>query len=105
MISLRRGVAVLALVTTAALAPAAITAASGTDKPDVETQAPSQITGSTARLNARVKPRGLATTWWFEYGTTKSYGQSTVPEVGLLGTDWASVVENISGLSPTTTYH
>jgi hypothetical protein len=105
MISLRRGVAVLALLVITALSSAAVTVASGTDKPEVQTQPATQLTGSTARLNAKVKPRGLATTWWFEYGTTKSYGQSTLAGVGLLGSDWASVVSNIAGLAPNTTYH
>src|SRR3954451_19329933 len=101
----RRGVAALALTCLLLLLPVGFSLASGPDKPDAQTQDPTQITSTAARLNGKVKPRGLVSTWWFEYGTTKSYGQTTPVGVGLLGDDWASVVANVSGLQPDTTYH
>lgn len=38
--------------------------------PLVSTQPASQITATAAVLNGKVNPRGLATTYWFEYGRT-----------------------------------
>ena len=32
---------------------------------------------TSARVNGTVNPRGLATTWWFEYGRTRGYGFRT----------------------------
>jgi parallel beta-helix repeat protein len=79
--------------TTIALAPTAIT--------DPATN----INGNSASLNARVNPNGAATTVYFEYGTSTSYGDTTdIQSIGS-GTDNITVSANITGLSVNTTYH
>lgn len=49
---------------------------------------PAALTGATAAVTAgggtvtgMVTPNGLATTWWFDYGPTQSYGSHTSPVV------------------------
>jgi uncharacterized protein YraI len=74
--------------------------------PVVQTSAATQQGTTTARLNGTVNPSGLNTTWYFQYGTTASYGQSTLS--GAFGAG-ISTVQNvgytIGGLSPNTLYH
>jgi hypothetical protein len=59
-----------------------------------------------ATLNAQIDPKGAKTSYFFEYGTTKTYG-TTTPEAALAGsltaTDTATAT--IPGLEPGTTYH
>ena len=43
------------------------------------------LTLTAARVNGTVNPRGLASTWWFEYGRTRAYGFRTA-EVAASGT-------------------
>ena len=45
--------------------------------PAVVTGAASSVTPTTATLNGTVDPNGRATTWFFEYGTSTSYGTKT----------------------------
>ena len=45
--------------------------------PDVTTGAASSITASAATLNGTVDPNSRATTFYFEYGTSTSYGTKT----------------------------
>jgi DNA-binding beta-propeller fold protein YncE len=65
-------------------------------------------TAGTASLAARVNPRGLATTYYFEWGETTAYGNITpATEDGDAGDGIRGilVLEEISGLQPDTTYH
>jgi hypothetical protein len=58
-----------------------------------------------ATLTATINPHGSATTYHFNYGPTASYGAST-PEVdGGHGDGGQMVTQDVSGLSPDTTYH
>ncbi len=75
-------------------------------------KAPSVLTDVAARtgpafsqLNASVNPNGLATTAWFEWGTSQLYG-SVTPEQGV-GNDAGTIPANIFvfGLSSSTIYH
>jgi len=75
--------------------------------PTVTTGSAISITSGSATLNGTVNPNGKKTTYYFEYGTTTSYGLTS-------GTNWAgagsgtsdvSVSATITGLSPNTTYH
>jgi hypothetical protein len=50
-------------------------------------------------------PNGLATTWWFEYGTTTGYGTKTSTHSAGSGTGAAKESLAISGLKASTTYH
>ena len=106
MIRSRRGVAVMALASALACVPAAVTTASGTEaKPDADTTPVTQVTGESAILQGRVQPHLLVTTYWFEYGPTNSYGQSTATQsTGILDV-WATVAKEVTGLTPNTKYH
>jgi hypothetical protein len=78
--------------TTRAAAPAATTG-------------PAQGVGGTgATLTGTVDPRGRSTSWYFEYGTTTSYGSRT-PTRSESGTGARGISAGISGLSAGATYH
>ena len=66
---------------------------------------PTSVTESGATLNGRVHPRSMRTTWWFEYGTTATYGSKTAPEVIDSGDSEQPVSKRVSGLSPARVYH
>jgi hypothetical protein len=73
--------------------------------PEVSTSAASEVESTQAKLNGTVNPKGNNTHYYFQYGTTTSYGSST-PE-GDAGSGLSSVPESasITGLEPGTTYH
>jgi sugar lactone lactonase YvrE/phosphodiesterase/alkaline phosphatase D-like protein len=79
----------------------------GTTAPTVATQPANVLNGNEATLNGTVNPNGNGTRYWFEYGTTTSYG-SRVPivpaDVGsgneVIEVDAAAIL-----LRPETTYH
>ena len=75
--------------------------------PKTTTQAASSLTGAGAKLNAAVNPHGLATTYYFEYGTTTAYGTKAPTSPASIGSGFAdvSVSQTLSGLSSNTTYH
>ena len=58
-----------------------------------------------ARLNGRVDPNSRATTYFFEYGTTTSYGSKTSSSSAGSGTNATSVSKTVTGLKAGTTYH
>jgi hypothetical protein len=53
------------------------TATPTTAAPIVTTKAASNLTSTSARLNGTVNPNGQATTYYFEYGPSTSYGSKT----------------------------
>jgi hypothetical protein len=64
--------------------------------------------GTSALVGARVNPHNSATTWWIEYGTTESYGQSVPASEDAAagsGNQFNFLTQAISGLSLDTTYH
>ena len=69
------------------------------NNPAATTLAASAITSSSATLNGMVNPNGLATTYYFEYGTTTGYGTPTTTVSAGSGTDNVTVNANISGLT------
>jgi DNA-binding beta-propeller fold protein YncE len=75
--------------------------------PIVETGAASQRTPTSAVLNGRINPSGLQSSYFFEYGTTTSYGSRAPAINGAAGNgrSMVAVSEEISGLEPGTTYH
>lgn len=75
------------------------------DAPTVTTGDATSVTTNTATLNGTVNPYGVSTTYYFEYGTTTSYGSNTVSADAGSGTIDVSVNANITGLSDSTTYH
>jgi len=88
---------------------------SGDDK-NFKTLAPPPLPGAstgnaknvgrnTATLTGSVDPNGLATQFFFEYGTTKSYGVATPAASAGSGQSSKSVSQDIGGLTPDTVVH
>ena len=70
--------------------------------PEANTGSATSVSDSSAVLHGSVSPSGLATTYYFEYGTTTAYGLATASRT----TDAdASASETVGGLSADTTYH
>ncbi len=73
--------------------------------PAPTTVAASGISRSTANLNAKVNPNGVATTYWFEYGRTAELGNT----IGFIsagnGTAAVPVAVSVSDLNPLSTYY
>lgn len=100
---MRRLLLVLALVL-ALPAPSALAQVSGT--PPTATTGPASPVGqNTATVHGTVDPNGPLANYRFEYGTTTDYGLQTADEIAGLGDDPIDVQEQLSGLSPDTTYH
>ncbi len=79
----------------------------GTTPPSASTEGATEISGNGVTLNAAVNPEDLETTYYFEYGTSTSYG-SKMPLRGQAtgsGTENTEVNTAISGLSGDETYH
>ena len=84
----------------------------GADQTFSTVTAPTAVTGSassiaptSAKLNGAVTANGQATTWYFEYGTSTSYGSKTAAKSAGSGTGSVNVSASITGLRRTTTYH
>jgi hypothetical protein len=98
-----RGIRSVALVAGALLwAPAGAAAA---EKPVVTTGAAASIEPTTVVLNGTVNPKGAATSYFFQYGTTVIYGATTSASGAGAGTKGVKVAVSVTGLAPATTYH
>jgi hypothetical protein len=73
-------------------------------KPSVETKAATSVTAFGAALNGAVNPNGSETTYYFEYGTTESYGTKTAEASAGSGTSSVEESTIASGLQSETTY-
>ncbi len=73
--------------------------------PLVGSAAPSGVTSDSATLNGTVTPQGRSTTYYFQYGTTTAYGLQSAPATAGDGTTAVAVGKNVTGLTPSTTYH
>jgi hypothetical protein len=73
--------------------------------PSVTTEDASSIAPTSARLNGTVTPNGLATSWYFQYGTSTSYGSKTSTHSAGSGGTTQKVSIAVSGLKRTTVYH
>jgi phosphodiesterase/alkaline phosphatase D-like protein len=73
--------------------------------PDVTTGGASAITASSATLNGTVDPNSRATTFYFEYGTSTSYGTKTATKSAGSAASAQSVSAGISGLQAGRVYH
>jgi phosphodiesterase/alkaline phosphatase D-like protein len=75
--------------------------------PTVQTLAATSITQSSAMLNASVNPNGLATTGYFEWGTSPTLAGATRTPDQVIGTGTTSIAVNapISGLTDNTHYY
>jgi hypothetical protein len=85
-----------------ACAPAIANAAPG---PGASTLAASNVTYASATLNGSVNPRGQATNYVFQYGTTRGYGAQTPLSPAGSGGVSVKVSQSITGLAPLTIYH
>ncbi len=85
-----------------ALSPPAALAAG---EPTVSTGNATAITPTSATVNGTVNPEGQSTTYYFEYGTTTSYGSQTSVAGAGSGTAGVKVSTSIEPLVPNTTYH
>jgi hypothetical protein len=75
--------------------------------PNVYGARATEVTDTSATLNATIDPVGYETKYRFDYGTTIDYGQSvpaTLTSIGS-GTEPVSVSQNIENLQPGVTYH
>jgi hypothetical protein len=109
-----RRVRVVMLATALVCGPVALAISSGSSPapasaqatpPTVTTGPASNITESNAIVNGTVNPNGQATTYYFRYGTTTSYGLQTTPSSVGSGTGPVAVHATFYGLSENTTYH
>ena len=94
----------LALAVTA-LAAAALVQGAAAAAPTAITGTVSAVGGSSATLNGTVNPGGAVTEWWFEYGTSTSYGSATTHTSTGSGSANVAVSRALTGLSAATTYH
>jgi hypothetical protein len=56
------------------------------------------VRGTSATLNGSVQPHGLATSYFFQYGTTVAYGSQTTPEALPAGFTPVPVAQTVTGL-------
>jgi multidrug efflux pump subunit AcrA (membrane-fusion protein) len=73
-------------------------------KPAVTTGTASSVLTATATLNGTVDPNGSATTYFFEYGPTSSYGSRTAVVDAGSGSAAEQVSAPVTGLEPGTSY-
>jgi hypothetical protein len=64
-----------------------------------------EVTPTSATLTGSVDPNGRATTWYFEYGTSTSYGSRTPDRSAGSGTSSAGVSAAVTNLAPGRVYH
>jgi phosphodiesterase/alkaline phosphatase D-like protein len=63
------------------------------------------VNGASATLSGSVNPNGVASSYYFEFGTTADYGQQTPPQSAGSGSSAVSVSASLSGLVANATYH
>src|SRR3954465_6026530 len=73
--------------------------------PTVSTGGANGVTADAARLHGTVNPRGLATNYYFEYGTSRRYGSRSPDASAGRGTRNQSVSAAGGGPKPNTPYH
>jgi streptogramin lyase len=76
-----------------------------TSGPAVDAAAVTDAATTTATLRGLVRPAAQATTYYFEYGPTGSYGATTAATNAGAGTAAVDVTAAVAGLTPSTTYH
>jgi hypothetical protein len=63
------------------------------------------VGATTATLTGSIDPRGRATTWWFEYGTTTRFGSRTPSRSAGSGVGIRAVAAPLTGLTAGRVYH
>jgi hypothetical protein len=92
--------ALLAIALACVLPATALAAA-----PTVVTGVTVDISPNAARVTGAVNPEGLVTTWYFQYGKTKSYGTRTTALDAGAGSRRVPVAAQLTNLTHKTTYH
>ena len=92
---------VLAATALACVAPAAALAV----PPAVTTGAASELAPDGATVAGSLNPRGLVTTWYFQYGRTTRYGNRTTAQDAGSGNTRTRVTARLAGLAGNTRYH
>jgi multidrug efflux pump subunit AcrA (membrane-fusion protein) len=77
---------------------------SSTSAPTVNTGAATALMTTSTSLNGTVNPNGVSTSYYFEYGTSTSYGSNTNTVSVGSGKSNINVSSSVGGLSPATTY-
>lgn len=75
------------------------------EAPTVETGASVSVSSSTAIVAGRVRPNGVATTYWVEYGETTALGSRTTSQQIGSGFAFISTPAYITGLKANTVYY
>src|SRR3954467_14093327 len=83
------------------LAPASALAA----VPTATTGGASNLSPNSATVAGSLNPNGRVTTWFFQYGRTKSYGARTTAQDAGSGTKKVPVSAPLTGLTSKATYH
>jgi hypothetical protein len=73
--------------------------------PGISTSGAGAVTESSATLSATVRPNGRSATYYFQYGTTTSYGGATASRRTGSTTRAIQVSSSLGGLAAGTTYH
>jgi hypothetical protein len=79
-----------------------------TPGPGIHQEAASVVTSVSTTLNALIDPDNVATTYYFQYGTSAAYGSSVPAAPGLplgSGKGDVAVSVHVQGLAPGTVYH
>ncbi len=76
-----------------------------TPAPTVSTGPASSVGSSSATLSGSLNPEGVATTYYFQYGTSSAYGSKSSVQSAGSGTSSQAVSDALSGLAASTTYH
>jgi hypothetical protein len=92
-----------AMAMAAGLTIASVALAAG--QPAATTDAASNVTATSATLNATVFPNQNSTTYYFQYGPTAGYGAQTPTQGPVSGNAGKSASADVTGLVPATTYH
>ena len=75
------------------------------DAPEARTTGVNGVEAGAATLVGTVDSNGEATTYYFEYGTTRRYGSRTADANNGNGTNRRTVRVRVEGLAPNTRYH
>jgi hypothetical protein len=95
--------ALVAVATTALVMTAPAIASAAT--PLVTTGGAAQVTIASATVTGTVNPRGLATSYYFQYGTTTAYGSRTASTAAGKGGGATAAAAQVGGLGSNTKYH
>jgi subtilisin family serine protease len=73
--------------------------------PTVTTGAASNVSHTSATVSGSVNPNAQTTSWWFDYGTTTTYGSKTASQTLAASSTASTVSATLGGLTASTTYH